>query len=145
MLHSYFQISPEMFDRVLAGPLKDIQRLVLKLLLRCLCCMLRIVVLLEGEPSLQSDVLSTLEQVFIKDLSVSSRRDTWNSGQRVELCLIRPEVPFCKSVPEQQQRTCEDAGGNRYKSIYTHSKTSPISTYPERPLSKEAATAPKPL
>ena len=36
-LHSYFQVSPEMFDRVqvraLAGPLKDIQRLVPKLLL----------------------------------------------------------------------------------------------------------------
>jgi hypothetical protein len=33
-LHSYFQVSPEMFDRVqvraLAGPLKDIQRLVPK-------------------------------------------------------------------------------------------------------------------
>jgi hypothetical protein len=30
--------------------------------------MLRVVVLLEGEPSPQSEVLSTLEQVFIKDL-----------------------------------------------------------------------------
>jgi hypothetical protein len=39
---------------------------------------------------------------------------------------------------------CEDAGGNRYKSIYIHSKMSPISTYPERPLSKEEATAPTP-
>ena len=63
-----------MFDLVqvqaLAGPLKDIQRLVLKSLLRCLHCMLRVVVLLEGEPSSQSEVLSALEQVFIKDLSV---------------------------------------------------------------------------
>ena len=70
-LHSYFQVSPEMFDRVqvraLAGPLKDIQRLVLKPLLRCLGCVLRIVVLLEGEPSPQSEVLSAMEQVFIKD------------------------------------------------------------------------------
>ena len=44
-----------MFDQVqvqaLAGPLKDIQRLVPKPLLRCL---LRVVVLLEGEPSPQS-------------------------------------------------------------------------------------------
>ena len=32
--------------------------------------MLRVVVLLEGEPSPQSDVLSTLEQDFGKDLSV---------------------------------------------------------------------------
>ena len=45
-LHSYFQVSPEMFDRVqvqaLAGPLKDIQPL-----LYCLACVLRVVVLLE--------------------------------------------------------------------------------------------------
>ena len=51
--------------RALAGPLKDIQRRVPKPLLRCLGCLLTVVVLLEGEP-----VLSGLEQVFIKDLSV---------------------------------------------------------------------------
>ena len=63
-----------MFDQVqvqaLAGPLKDIQRLFPKPLLRCLGCVLRVVVLLEGEPSPQCQVLSALEQVFIKDLSV---------------------------------------------------------------------------
>ena len=63
-----------MFDRVqvqaLAGPLKDIQRLVPKPLLHCLGCVLRVIVLLEGEPSPQSEVLSALEQVFIKDPSV---------------------------------------------------------------------------
>ena len=63
-----------MFDPVqawtLAGPLKDIQRHVLKPLLRCFGCVLRVVVLLEGEPSPQAEVLSTLEQVFIKDLSI---------------------------------------------------------------------------
>ena len=52
-LHSYFQVSPEMLDRVqvraLAGPLKDIQRLVPKPVLRCLGCVLRVVVLVEGE------------------------------------------------------------------------------------------------
>ena len=48
----------------------DIQRLVPKPLLRCLGCELRVVVLLEDEPSPQSEVLSALEQVFIKDLSV---------------------------------------------------------------------------
>ena len=62
-----------MFDRVevqaLAGPLKDILRLVTKPLLRCLGCVLRVVVLLEDEPSPQSEVLSALEQVFIKDHS----------------------------------------------------------------------------
>ena len=69
-----FQVSPEMFDwvqgRALAGPLKDIQRLVPKPLLRCLGCVLRVIVLLEGEALPQSEVLSTLEKVFIKDLSV---------------------------------------------------------------------------
>ena len=53
-LHSYFQVSPEMFDRVqvraVAGPHKDIQKLVAKRLLCCLGCVLRVVVLLEGEP-----------------------------------------------------------------------------------------------
>ena len=33
-------------------------------------CMHRVVVLLEGEPSRQSEVLSALEQVFIKGLSI---------------------------------------------------------------------------
>ena len=51
-----------MFDRVqvraLAGTLKDIQRLVPKPLLHCLGCVLKVVVLLEGEPSPQSEVLS---------------------------------------------------------------------------------------
>ena len=62
MLHSYFQVSPEKFDRVqvrtLAGPLKDIQRLVPKPLLHGLGYVLRVVVLLEGEHSPQSEVLS---------------------------------------------------------------------------------------
>ena len=68
-LHSYFQVSPEMLDlvqvRTLAGPLKDIQRPVPKPLLRGLGCVLRGIVLLEGEPVPQSEVLSALEQVFI--------------------------------------------------------------------------------
>jgi hypothetical protein len=65
-----------MFDRVevraLAGPLKDFQGLVPKPLLLCLGCGLRVIVLLEGEPSPQSEALSGLEQVFIKDLHLSS-------------------------------------------------------------------------
>ena len=56
--------------RALTGPLKDLQKLVPKPLLHCLGCVLSIVVLLEGEPSPQSEFLSALEQVFIKDLSV---------------------------------------------------------------------------
>ena len=45
-------------------------RLVTMPLMRCLGCVLRVIVLLEAEPSPQSEVLSTLEQVFIKDLAV---------------------------------------------------------------------------
>ena len=63
-MFNWVQVQP------LAGPLKDIQRLVPKPLLHCLDCVLRVVVLLEGEPLPQSEVLSALEQVFIKDLSV---------------------------------------------------------------------------
>ena len=69
-----FSVSPEMFDQVqvraLAGPLKDIQRLIPKPLMSCLGRVFRVIVLLEGEPSPQSEVLSALEQVFIMDLSV---------------------------------------------------------------------------
>ena len=54
----------------LAWPLKDIQIIVPKPLMRCLGCVLRVVVLLEGEPSPQFEVLNALDQAFIKDLSV---------------------------------------------------------------------------
>ena len=57
-----------MFDRVqvraLAGPLKDIQRIVPNPLLRCLGSVLWVVVLLEGEPSPQSEVLRCLGSVL---------------------------------------------------------------------------------
>ena len=73
-LRSYFQISLEIFNRVKVRALVwvplDIQRPVPKALVCCLGCVLRVIVLLEGEPSPQSEVLSALEQVFIKDLSV---------------------------------------------------------------------------
>ena len=85
-LHSHFHVSPEMFDRVqvraLDGPLEDIHRLVPKPLLRCLGCVLRVVVLLEGEPSLQSEVLIALEQVHqgsLCTLLCSSFPRSWTS------------------------------------------------------------------
>ena len=56
--------------RALPGPLKDIHRLVPKPILHCLGCVLRVVILLEGEPSPQSEVMSALDQISIKDLSV---------------------------------------------------------------------------
>jgi hypothetical protein len=46
------------------------ESLSLKPLLHCLGCVLRVVVLLEVEPLPQSEVLSALEQVLIKYLSV---------------------------------------------------------------------------
>ena len=55
----HFEISPEMLDclqaRALAGPLKEIHRVVPKPLLHCLGCVLRVIVLLEGKPSAQSE------------------------------------------------------------------------------------------
>ena len=63
-----------MFDlvpgRALAAPFKDNQRLIPKPLLRCLGCVLKVIVLLEDELSPQSEVLRDLEQVFMKDISV---------------------------------------------------------------------------
>ena len=64
LLRSYFQVSPEMFNRVqvraLAGPLKDIQRLVPMPLLCCLGCVLSVIVLLEGEPFHQGSLCTLL-------------------------------------------------------------------------------------
>ena len=63
------QVSPDIFDWIqfsaLAGLLRD--RVILKLLLHHLDCVFRIIVLLEGEPLAESEVLSTLDQVFMKD------------------------------------------------------------------------------
>ena len=74
-VHSHFQMSPEMFNRIqvwaLAGPLKDIHRVALKPLLWYLGCVVRVVVLLKDEPSPQSEIKSALEQVFIQDVSKS--------------------------------------------------------------------------
>ena len=60
-MDSHFQVSPEIFywvqSKALAGPLKDIHRVVPKPLLPCLGCVLRVIVLLEGEPSSQTQVL----------------------------------------------------------------------------------------
>jgi hypothetical protein len=70
-----------------------------------------------------------------------------NAQEGDTFCLLEINVFDVKSGNQSQNNSkgpCEDAGGNRYKSIYIHSKTSPISTQPERPLSKEEATAPIP-
>ena len=73
-MDGYFQVCPEMFDwfqvGALAGPFRDIQRVVPKTLLHCFVRVLSVTVLLDSKPSAQSDVLSTLDQVFFKDLSL---------------------------------------------------------------------------
>ena len=47
-------------------------------------------------------------------------------------CLLEKNVLWCAKTANQSQNNskgpCEDAGGNRSKIIYIHSKTSPIST-----------------
>ena len=81
-LHSYFQVYPEMFDLWLGHS---------RTFLHCLGCALRVVVLLESEPSPQSEVLSTLEQVFIKDLCTllsSSLPRFWPVSQSLTLKII---------------------------------------------------------
>ena len=56
--------------RAMAGLLMDIQKFLPKQLRHCLGCVHRVIVLLECEPSPLSEVLSALEQVFIKGVSV---------------------------------------------------------------------------
>ena len=101
-LHSDFQVSPEMFNRVqvraLAGPVKDIQSLVPKPILSCLGCVLWVVVLLECDPSPQSEFLSALEQVFIKELCTllsSSFPRSWLVSQS----LLLKEIPHSMMLP----------------------------------------------
>src|SRR4029434_1333686 len=73
-VHSHFQLFPQMFNWIqvwaLAGPLKDMHRYSLKPPLCSLGCVPRVVVMLEGKPSHQSEVQSALEQVFFKDFGV---------------------------------------------------------------------------
>ena len=71
--HFHFQVSHEMFDcvqvRTLTGPIKEIHSFP-RPPLHCLGSVLRVIVLLEGEPSAQAEILSSLNQVFFKDISV---------------------------------------------------------------------------
>ncbi len=60
-------------SQALAGPFKNSHGVVVKPLLRYYSCVLRVIVLLEGKPSAQSEVLSTLEKVFVQDIPVLGR------------------------------------------------------------------------
>ncbi len=53
--------------------IQEQSRSVVKPLLRYFSCVLRVIVLLEGKPSAQSEVLSTLEKVFVQDIPVLGR------------------------------------------------------------------------
>lgn len=72
-LNSRLRLSTQMFYGVqvwaLAGPVKC----VLKPLQHCRSCMFWVVVVLKGEPSLQSEVVCKQEQVFFNNLSVFCR------------------------------------------------------------------------
>ena len=74
---------------------------------------------------------------------------TTNTAQEGDaFCLLEMNVLWVTKSANHSQNNSkgpfEDAGGNRDRSIYIHSKISPTLTSPERPLSKEEATAPKP-
>ena len=98
-VHSHFQISPEMFNRIqvwtLAGPHKDIHRVVLKPLLWYLGCELRVIVLLKDEPAPQSEIKSALEQVFIQDVS-------FNSIQFNFICIALFTIQDCHKAALQR-------------------------------------------
>ena len=92
--------------------------------------------------------------VLLETLNTKSRHTAHSSSEPLpstSLCtllvapVVRHHFPFIFSE-RKAVRSGVGGGplGGANKSIYIHSKTSPISTYPERPLSKEEATAPKP-
>ena len=97
---THFLRSPEMLNwvevRALAGPIKDIhtQEVVPKPLLHGLGCVLWVIVLLEGEPSAQSEVLNALDQDFIKDGSLFS-------VCRFSSTLTTLPVPATEKHPQQ--------------------------------------------
>lgn len=62
------KLSLVQYKSAFAGLLKDSRRL--NLLLCCLGCLLQAIVVLKAELSSHSQVLYTLEQVFVKELSV---------------------------------------------------------------------------
>ena len=88
--------------RALAGPLKDIHRVVSKTLLRCLGCVLRVTVLLEGEHSAQSEVLSSLDQIFTLRISLylGSIHFSLHPDQSPSPCLLK-KLPQSMILPPQ--------------------------------------------
>ncbi len=68
-------------------------------LLCCLGCVLRVIVMLEGEPLAQSEVLSAVEQVFIENISVlCSIQLSLNPDQSPSPC-------YWKTAPQHEAAT----------------------------------------
>ena len=68
---------------------------------------------------------------------------SYRSGRRHSLsprdeCTL---VRKCKLIPEQQQRPCEDVGGNRHKSIYSISTVNRV-LYRHNPKGRSARKMP---
>ena len=55
-------------------------------------------------------------------------RHTAQEGDPFCLLEMSPGAESANQSQNNSKGPCENAGGNRYKSIYIHSKTSPIST-----------------
>lgn len=71
LVNRHFQVSPELYDwaqvRSLAGPHSQrsgLWRFVSKPILHCLCRGIGVFILLDSEPSTQSEVLSTRDQII---------------------------------------------------------------------------------
>ncbi len=62
---AHFQVSPEIFDCIQAQAVGH-SRTFTELSISHSCCVLKVIVLLEGEPSVQSEVLNALDWVYIK-------------------------------------------------------------------------------
>lgn len=59
-----------MYVQALAGSLKNIHRVIPNPLLHCLDYVFMVIVLLECKPLAQSEVLSDLNQILVKDICV---------------------------------------------------------------------------
>ncbi len=71
----------------------------MKPLLRYFSCVLRVIVLLEGKPSAQSEVLSTLEKVFFQDIPVLGRIHRSLDCNPVVLSLQLKNTPHSIMLP----------------------------------------------
>ncbi|CDQ78371.1 unnamed protein product [Oncorhynchus mykiss] len=74
---------------------------------------------------------SSVQTIGRKFKHHGNTQPSYRSGRRRILSPRNEHTFFAKSTNQSQNSSkgpCEDAGGNRYKSIYIHSKTSPIST-----------------